>query len=870
LTRLYQSKNFNQITKEKDQAINERDRIIEEKDRATDRIIKERNQVIEERDQAIKERDRITKERDRVINEKDRITEERDQVTEERDQVTEERDRITEERDQVTEEKNRLEEVVEEKNRSLNKAKHAYEQAAQEFEEKIVENEEIVEALQSEIQLIVQDVKEIRVFRDNAINMIEEIPKKHPARQFIRSRLSQNFTVTEAAELLQIHPSTISRSRKSEEINPMVWSKKFQVEKPNRFHDEEKVKIVRAWLDDVAPVQSGRTWRKSKVSKKELFNQLQYYFAEREHHTAIDQRLRNCFPIVHEIDVAMEAAESAVERETPIVYVNQKVFLKILGENGFRKSTKRDDCKICDTNIAPQRRLGLTVSDHKDIWKCQEKYYLDLKENKLKELCDGKPFRILVLEDFTQINHGSGVCQDLIQVFYYYKWIRNKVDIDELLLHREYHHHLSTSANDNNFVAYIWDKYTFPRLEELRAQGYTEIFRLSDGCNRHFKQAGTLRWFSEQAKNPYRKISEFSFFCSNHGHNVCDAAARHAKQKIIEYAKAKSICMDSLDDVVKAIETIKGLVSAVHVRNIPKYPLNEAALPYGVVLVHKWLFEPTRMLGFKLSSDSEPYLEERFQPKQDDTVILKELKSTAWFPAVCVSVSENNIAYRRYNTLPNAKGKQANIVQFPIEFRYVYNPTPSELIESLPVNQFVCIFNSDGFPFTKSFHQLPETEAIRIHNFLYPGKKLPKLKRVDPVDVPGDDEYFSVRTFGFANIPWTVCQYYKKPLQSIADNLEELDDIELDDDDEEKDVWPVKVYQYTSEITPTLSYGEGDWTFSNFNVQYIEPKDILKRSLRLKKNKKGFHKADIGKTHKNLQDRLHEEENLRSFRRKMV
>ena len=93
-----------------------------------------------------------------------------------------------------------------------------------------------------------------------------------------------------------------------------------------------------------------------------------------------------------------------------------------------------------------------------------------------------------------------------------------------------FYHFIGELGQSNNvfFVTFVWNNYLIPLLND-----FNEIQIFSDGASKHFKQSGSMSYFSDlQVK--LNKVITYNFFESYHGHSICDAAAAQSKRRVYE------------------------------------------------------------------------------------------------------------------------------------------------------------------------------------------------------------------------------------------------------------------------------------------------------------------------------------------------
>ena len=133
------------------------------------------------------------------------------------------------------------------------------------------------------------------------------------------------------------------------------------------------------------------------------------------------------------------------------------------------------------------------------------------------------PSRILILQDFSQLQLSNGFIQDLI--FCIYKYSEQLESLD-----REYVHFLGRSHSENNtqFVVDCWKELLMEPIFEC----VKDLHVFSDGGRKHFKNSTNLQFM--YALKAYFDIEvSYSFFESYHGFSICDTIASQAKRQLI-------------------------------------------------------------------------------------------------------------------------------------------------------------------------------------------------------------------------------------------------------------------------------------------------------------------------------------------------
>lgn len=160
-------------------------------------------------------------------------------------------------------------------------------------------------------------------------------------------------------------------------------------------------------------------------------------------------------------------------------------------------------------------------------------------------------------------------------------------------LQRKYLHYVGekTDANDVHFVVRVWEYLLKNNILQQHTTTPIKTIELwSDGGPHHFKYSGTLHYFSTLFARYNIKIN-YNFYESYHGHNICDAAASHAKSAIKRYQLNDAIPCYTAVDLCKAIATTKN-ASAVPLSFLPYFSKTQVTVKTydGIKSHYKFVF----------------------------------------------------------------------------------------------------------------------------------------------------------------------------------------------------------------------------------------------------------------------------------------
>lgn len=201
---------------------------------------------------------------------------------------------------------------------------------------------------------------------------------------------------------------------------------------------------------------------------------------------------------------------------------------------------------------------------------------------------------IIIVQDFTQLQVQRTFYQDLIIAAYTYN--QNIVGGLECIVT----HFVASSSrekNDVNFVIRAW----VHLILNGHFAGFKEISVFSDGAGKHFK-ATSMMTFMGWLQKGLNVFLEYNFFESNHGHNVCDAAAAAAKRTINVFQRDTGVAVRTPEQIVDVIVTLKNVLALVCPQE-PTEEVPEFETFKKIRQARKFLFTETHALGYQRSRD---------------------------------------------------------------------------------------------------------------------------------------------------------------------------------------------------------------------------------------------------------------------------
>lgn len=275
---------------------------------------------------------------------------------------------------------------------------------------------------------------------------------------------------------------------------------------------------------------------------------------------------------------------------------------KILKNFRIHHATGAPHCIYC-TNSAPEKEKGngLGLQHHKELAHAQREAF---KEQ--QDLCKQKGGFIIIVQDFSQLSFGNNLCQDLILTVYFKK--------DASLGHKFYHF-ISKTTNDVSFVIQVWNQMLSQLLTEYKVK---KMQIWSDGGSKHFKTKKHIVWWWEQVTSGQFAL-EYHFFESYHGFSACDAAASHAKNKIVYVQQSEKKVVNNINEASNIICTLNNHTSkAIEVNHALSNNVIDKKLK-EIKSAHKFVFQPKgNILAYEFSRDTtvmHTYLMKKYLPK---------------------------------------------------------------------------------------------------------------------------------------------------------------------------------------------------------------------------------------------------------------
>lgn len=343
-----------------------------------------------------------------------------------------------------------------------------------------------------------------------------------------------------------------------------------QVKRPKlivRRKREMRIILAKRILSDLVPMVSGRNYRIQLMTTKELYKR---YCGEvkrvgnQENGTDLPLsstriwKILKLWPIRHTKDVSQcphcKLIADYGNGQPPPPNLLADALVKWRKKNGDTPPPVNLEQKIVQKWRNKLERLKAT---HKQIAQAQHRSHKQAK----KELIASKsPNKMILLQDFTQLNPQSGFNQDMIITTMRYD--DNEVD----KIKRDYYHFIGSQGDHNNqcFVMAVWEYLLTTKTIITNNINNIEIW--SDGGAKHFKCKETMFYFSTiQAR--YNKIITYNFYQSHHGHNSCDAAASHAKKAIQQGQANTGVLCYTVFDMANYINTVKNH----HAQPVPQF-----------------------------------------------------------------------------------------------------------------------------------------------------------------------------------------------------------------------------------------------------------------------------------------------------------
>lgn len=271
-----------------------------------------------------------------------------------------------------------------------------------------------------------------------------------------------------------------------------------------------------SFLDEVAPVLSGRNFRILSMTDSFLYN------------------------------LYRTANADGLGKTT---FLNKVVY----SSNIHHSSVPQQCIYCCNCKPSSKKGYGQGLEQHKQRAKVMQSAFVNMKRSLTEQ-----ENMVLVVQDFTQIRFGSKLCQDLIICIYFGDPL-----VEQKVSHT-FHHFIAEHSNDVDFVVSVWTEL----LEELYSTWPNcKLAIWSDGGRKHFKQSTMIHWWWQQVQKSKKSV-EFYFFESYHGSSSCDAAASHAKSTILRFQKNFNTIITDINKLVEVVNTLQQH-EAVVFNNIP-------------------------------------------------------------------------------------------------------------------------------------------------------------------------------------------------------------------------------------------------------------------------------------------------------------
>jgi hypothetical protein len=302
-------------------------------------------------------------------------------------------------------------------------------------------------------EIIYPDVEEearMAQYGRNLVEKVRELPNTSPLRRSLIQMVAGDIRVQHVGADFNVTTRTVYNAL-GDETN-LVQSMVYRTGVKRARIEEDQIELANQFLDEAAPIPSGRNYRLVRVTYDNLYAMYRGYCLD-----------RHADPL------------------------GKTYFIeKVLHSTNVRHSGDDTICKQCDKRKKWQKPFPLGKKDqktydellcHVHTWHKQGEYYLE-KKNLLTQ--QARPDMLMVIQDFTQLLVQSTFFQDLIIVFYQY----DAAAVGNL--RRRYYHFVaptSDTSNDGNFVVRCWKNI---RDQNMLAP-FTEIRILSDGGGKHFK-----------------------------------------------------------------------------------------------------------------------------------------------------------------------------------------------------------------------------------------------------------------------------------------------------------------------------------------------------------------------------------------------
>lgn len=403
-----------------------------------------------------------------------------------------------------------------------------------------------------------------RLYARSIMEGVQRMPHNNPARRSILQLCAQDVAVKHVAEDFRVSAETVYASLRDD--NNFLVDLKYTPGVTRKRVSDGDLEVAMLFMNEHFPITSGRDFRVVSITYDLMYVIYVTFCQDR----CVGALGKTCF---------ME---------------------KVIAPLKIHHTTDSAMCKICKKLERLQNLQVRTQAQdeelaelywHQSIWREQCEYYR-LRKHLLAHR--SKQEEIIIVQDFTQLQVQGTFYQDLIIAAYFY----NENVVGRLAC--EVTHYVASSSrekNDVNFVIRAW--------ANLIISGYFDNYKMitvfSDGAGKHFK-ATSMMTFMGWLKKTLKVELEYNFFESNHGHNVCDAAAAAAKRAINVYQRDTGIAVRTPEKIVDVIVTIKNFMALVCPQE-PSEAVPEFETFKKIRTARKFLFNDTHAFGYERSRD---------------------------------------------------------------------------------------------------------------------------------------------------------------------------------------------------------------------------------------------------------------------------
>lgn len=419
---------------------------------------------------------------------------------------------------------------------------------------------ELMKNLPKDVSIDEALIKNLFLLYKNVLELIKSLPHQSSTRCSIISLLSDGFSPSDAANLLQVGKSSIYRYKKKDKAPLYKTTTGY-----NRTRKDSHKKNLEVAVDDLIPFKSGRTYRENSNTRRSLYNQY----------------LRKL---------------SIQECQEKLSYSYFCSYLKTLRIRNVTTTTcphcieLKELSVISEVLTEKEKRKLEKATLHTTLFPIQREMYL-----KKKQLCETTDDYCLLVMDFAKIDVYHHSFQILHLIFYF----GNQRRLKSFIGHKK-------ERNDVYFVIDVFLTFILPFVVQ---NNFINLIIFSDGGGKHFKCTQFLS-FLWKVNSFYSFSLEYNFFVSYHGCNGCDGAAAQASQKVKRYiqetqcyprtsSELKSI-LDELNnhdyELLQAVDRIDGKVA----KNLIKVPTLK-----GIRSFHNYTFE-IQAFSYLASQTSDP------------------------------------------------------------------------------------------------------------------------------------------------------------------------------------------------------------------------------------------------------------------------